>query len=138
MNARNRFRLFCQIGALALAVAIFGCSDDDESPTEPEEQPDFPRITETFTGMFGLGERMEHSFTTENPGDVEMRISNDPSFEGAAWEPLAFEKPWVLAGKGPIAWVYAQFRDGAGNKSLVISDDILMDLRFSYLPFIIG
>jgi hypothetical protein len=74
MNRRKRLRTFCQVGALALAVAIMGCDDDDTNPTEPEETPDFPRITETFTGEFGLGGRMEHNFTVENPGDVELKI----------------------------------------------------------------
>ena len=76
MNPDKRFRNLCQIGALVLVLAAFGCSDDDESPTTPEEEPDFPRVTESFTGMFGLGGRMEHNFTVENPGDVEMKITS--------------------------------------------------------------
>jgi hypothetical protein len=75
MSARKRFLMFCQIGALALAVSL-GCSEDD-SPTQPEEEiPDFPRSTESFTGTFGMDETSEHPFTLTNPGDVDMEITS--------------------------------------------------------------
>ncbi len=68
-------------------------------------------------------------------GGVEMRVSNDPSFEGATWEPLAQQKPWTL-GSAPAAVfrVYAQFRDAAHNESLVVYDDIVMFQ--TYLPIV--
>jgi hypothetical protein len=71
-------------------------------------------------------------------GDVEMRISNDPTFADADWEPLAEEKPWVL-GEGVAGdfVVFAQFRDGAGNESLVVFDDIYLPGKYIYLPLIL-
>ncbi len=61
-------------------------------------------------------------------GDVEMRISNDPTMEGAPWEPLALEKAWTLpnAEPGPQQ-VYIQFRDAAGNESFIVPDSILLE-----------
>ncbi len=72
-------------------------------------------------------------------GGVEMRISNDPTFAGATWEPLVPEKPWTLAvisASSPIYRVYAQFRDAAGNESLVIQDDIFVANQI-YLPVVL-
>ena len=66
---------------------------------------------------------------TTNPNEVsaniQMRISNEVTFSGVAWEPLALQKQWLLA-SGPMGSyrVYIQFRDGAGNESFVTSDSI--------------
>jgi hypothetical protein len=60
-------------------------------------------------------------------GNVEMMVSNDPSFAGAVWEPLASVKPWTLGVTGtPVHRVYVKFRDGAGNESYVVYDDIAL------------
>ena len=69
-------------------------------------------------------------------GDVQMRFSNDPlTLETADWEPLADELPWTLeCAAGELCVVYGQFRDGAGNESLVVDDVILLDLLEVYLP----
>ena len=61
----------------------------------------------------------------EVSGNIQVRISNDPAFTGAVWEPLVPEKPWVLApGPRGTYWVFTQFRDGAGNESFVVNDSI--------------
>ncbi len=59
---------------------------------------------------------------------TEMRISNDPTLADAEWQPFAPEVSWQLAPTEPgqIAKVYAQVRDGAGNESLQVLDDILV------------
>jgi hypothetical protein len=67
--------------------------------------------------------------------DLEMRISNDPSLEGAAWEPLSSEKPWNLGDTaGRIATVHAQFRDEAGNESTVVVDNIYLETGLYISP----
>jgi hypothetical protein len=72
-------------------------------------------------------------------GDVEMRISNEPTFADADWEPLAEEKPWVLGEGGPGDFlVFAQFRDAAGNESLIVHDDIEWQGLSVYLPVVLG
>ncbi len=72
-------------------------------------------------------------------GNVEMRISNEIDMAGAAWEPLQQFKPWTLDCEvGEVCRVYAQFRDGEGNESLIISDEVLLTESPSqgmYLPF---
>ena len=56
----------------------------------------------------------------EVSGSIEVRVSNDPSFAGAVWEPLVIDKPWVLAAGGRgVYTVFAQFRDGALNELFV-------------------
>ena len=60
-------------------------------------------------------------------GDVEMRFGNsEDALARAAWEDLAAEKPWTLdCDPGTICTVFGQFRDGAGNESLVVDQKIL-------------
>lgn len=69
-------------------------------------------------------------------GNIQMRIANEPSFAGAAWEAVMPEKPWNLApGSQGVYTVYAQFKDGAGNESFVIVDTIEY-VPALYLPMI--
>ena len=73
----------------------------------------------------------------EISANIEMRLSNDPSFTGAVWEPLTQEKPWTLAaGPAGVRFVYAQFRDSALNESLVVHDTILYTGQTIYLSLI--
>lgn len=60
--------------ALLVAVAV-GC--DDNNPTAPiiEDAEPVPTVTDTFTGMFGLGETACHTFTSVNPGPAELTIT---------------------------------------------------------------
>jgi hypothetical protein len=68
---------------------------------------------------------------------IEVRISNDPNFAGAVWEPLIQEKPWTLAlGPAGLRTVYAQFRDGAGNESFSVLDTIEYNVNTTYLSLI--
>jgi hypothetical protein len=55
----------------------------------------------------------------------QMRISEDPFFGGAVWEPYAATKPWVLSVGYGTKTVYVQFRVGAsGPLSNVFNDQI--------------
>jgi hypothetical protein len=47
-------------------------------------------------------------------GVAGMRLSNQPNFAGASWEPYASTRPWNLASGTSV---YVQFRDYAGNIS---------------------
>jgi hypothetical protein len=68
---------------------------------------------------------------------IEMRFRNDLSDPWTAWEPLADEKAWTLdCRSGELAVVFAQFRDGAENESLVYSSEILCLHKDIYLPVI--
>lgn len=70
-------------------------------------------------------------------GNVQMRLSNASDMGGAAYEPLAQTKPWVLDCEiGETCRVYAQFKDGAGNESLIIYDDIVLVQPKNYIPMI--
>ena len=55
---------------------------------------------------------------------IEVRISNQPDFEGLPWLPWEPLLPWVLAGDQPGEYaVYVEFRDGA-NRTTVSQDTI--------------
>jgi hypothetical protein len=69
---------------------------------------------------------------------TEVMVSNDLSFSSASWQPFAQDLPWQLAPteEGEMARVYARFKDGAGNESLVVTDDILFVGKLFYLPMV--
>ncbi|MCC6168265.1 MAG: VWA domain-containing protein [Caldilineaceae bacterium] len=70
-------------------------------------------------------------------GNVQMRLSNEADMGGAAYKPLAQTVPWVLDCElGETCRVYAQFKDGVGNESLIIYDDIVLVQPKNYIPMI--
>ena len=58
---------------------------------------------------------------------IQMMISNEAGFGGAAWEPYAATKAWTLAVASGSAEVFARFRDAGLNVSIDVSDDIYVD-----------
>jgi hypothetical protein len=100
-------------------------------------------ITSTDTPLEGLAESANAHrvgllalMYNEVSAGIEMRISNDPSFAGAQWQPLAQFVNWHLApGPNLNKQVYAQFRDAALNESLIVWDDILFTPAI-YLPIL--
>ena len=62
-----------------------------------------------------------HLWASDDVSGVEdMLISNDPEFEGAAWEPFASSKGWAVP--NGVTTVHVQYRDRAGNVSQVYTD----------------
>jgi hypothetical protein len=72
-------------------------------------------------------------------GNVQMRFANTQEGIGTSpWEPLLSPKEWTLGcAAGTVCTVYGQFRDGAGNESLVIDQQILLQSKV-YLPVVIN
>jgi hypothetical protein len=70
----------------------------------------------------------EHEVAADLGDIAQMKVSNSPLLEGANWQPFSPTLPWTLAPTpaGEEAIVYAAFRDGAGNESLVVLDSILV------------
>ena len=64
----------------------------------------------------------------EASGNVEMRFANSiEEVHNAAWEPLAETKEWLLECEDDSSCtVFGQFRDGAGNDSLVVDQRIAL------------
>ncbi len=100
-------------------------------------------ITSTDTPLPGLAEAanahrvgmLAQRFNLVSAG-IEMRISNDQTFPGAQWQPLAQFVPWWLdPGSGKVKRVYVQFRDAAMNESLIVLDDIVFEPTI-YLPLV--
>ncbi|MCR4397353.1 MAG: S-layer homology domain-containing protein [Firmicutes bacterium] len=70
-----------------------------------------------------IGSR-EVTITLASADAERMRVSNDAGMSGATWQAFRQEMSWTLTdGYGPKR-VYAQFRDHAGNESVVYSDVI--------------
>ena len=58
-------------------------------------------------------------------GVSQMRISNTQSgLTSAPWEAYSTTKPWTLSSGQGTKTVYVQYRDGAGNRSGVVTDTI--------------
>ena len=99
-----------------------------------------------YDGPAGLGSHsVPHSLASPEyagmfaaSNDVQMRFGNSlEEVNSAPWEPLAETRAWVLeCAAGNLCTVFGQFRDGAGNESLVIDQSILFDPPLLYLPFV--
>ena len=60
-------------------------------------------------------------------GGVQMRIANTDKMDGIPWQPVQPVVPWTLVCQpGQECKVYAQFKDAAGNESLIVNDTILL------------
>jgi hypothetical protein len=104
-------------------------------------------ISSTDVPLEGIADSVNAPLSTGGPlalkynevsGGVEMRISTDPTFADANWEPLSAEKNWQLPTLMPGVYrVYAQFRDAAGNVSMVVFDEILYDPYMLYLSMLV-
>lgn len=60
-------------------------------------------------------------------GMYQMQISENADFSGASWENYATSKVVTLTGLDGTKTYYARFKDNAGNISLGVSDDIILD-----------
>jgi len=60
-------------------------------------------------------------------GVKQMRFSND-GVTFSPYQPFATTAPWTLASGDGTKTVYAQFKDGDGNESAVVSDTITLKL----------
>jgi|GEM_PF-1892681 len=73
----------------------------------------------------------------QDKANLLVRVSNAPGFPGAVYQPFAAQLSHFLAPPDGGKTVYAQFRDGAGNESLVVSDDIELDTAAPGTPSIV-
>ncbi len=56
---------------------------------------------------------------------IEIRISNEPNFEGLSWQPWSHLVPWTLPSTPGEYTVYVQFRD-AGGRTAASPDTIFL------------
>jgi uncharacterized protein YkwD len=64
---------------------------------------------------------------------VEIRISNDPTFEELSWQPWAPLVSWTLPETAGDHTVYVQFRDAAG-RTAASADNIFLDMGTPATP----
>ena len=78
----------------------------------------------------------DHAPTTVNPalsvqagcdGTVELQLSEDATFSGSTWQPLAPTLPFTLTAEPGGHAVFARFRDASGHESSVVSEAIRLD-----------
>jgi Mg-chelatase subunit ChlD len=70
--------------------------------------------------------------------DIEqVMLANTPDFEDATWQPFSQEIPWRMAAPqgGTTAQVYARFKDGHGNQSVVAVGTIQYLSQRTFVPF---
>jgi hypothetical protein len=92
-------------------------------------------VTLTFTPYESEGSNASETFDDI----VEMKISNEPNFIKAEWQPFQQDLPWHLGVEpGQIAHVYARFRDKSDNESIGTEMSmILYDYWKNYLPSVV-
>lgn len=123
-NGVNYFYRYMAIDAEDERSAVI-----DTSPATPSQDPFRPEARVVINGgaLETTSTNVTLNFTPSNEegeffADItEMKVSNDPLLTDAAYQPFAQNVPWQLAPTPPgqIAKVYAQFRDAAGNESLI-------------------
>ncbi len=74
---------------------------------------------------------------------TQMMVSNDPAFNGAAWESYGTSKPWTLAQTSGLATVYVKYMDAEGNVSDTYTASIWVGQRDPavkplFLPLVIN
>lgn len=65
---------------------------------------------------------------------VKMMISEDKDFEGASWEEYKDTKLWKLSPVDEQKYIYAKFKDCAGNVSDIIEKGITLDTHKPLSP----
>lgn len=63
------------------------------------------------------------------PTAVEMRVGEDSTLAGAAFEPFSTSRLFTLAGSDGNKTVYAQFRAATGNTSAIIGAQVRLDTQ---------
>jgi len=138
-NGTNYFYRYMAIDADDDRSAVI-----DTSPVTPSQDPFRPEARIDINGN-ALETTSLNVLLTFAPSNEEgeffdditqMRLSNDPLLTGADWQPFAQGVPWQLAPTvpGQIAKVYAQFRDDAGNESLITLSGIRVVTDGTTLP----
>ena len=78
------------------------------------------------------------SATDANAGssfaNLRVRLSNTPGFVGATYQPFDGALTWILSPGDGAKTVYAQFIDPAGNESLAVHADVLLDTQAPGAP----
>lgn len=64
---------------------------------------------------------------------IEIRISNEPNFEGLPWQPWGQFVPWTLPDVPGEHTVYVQFRDAAG-RTAAAADTIILGESAEFVP----
>jgi hypothetical protein len=83
----------------------------DPNPPEPAEGAELPSIE-----AGNRTARLDTRATDDRSGVLAMMLSNDPSFDGAQWEPYRKSRAWPFNDEADTT-VYVRYRDGAGNVS---------------------
>ena len=69
-----RWQLLMVVVLVALGPGLMGCSDSKKKPTEPEPDPEVPRVVQTFRGQLDQGERECNNFSMGNAGTIVLEI----------------------------------------------------------------
>jgi hypothetical protein len=100
------------------------------------EPPQMPRIA--VNGGNKYTKETSLALRLSAVGDVyEMRVSNDSTFKGATWRLFNNSLAgWGIADSDGMKYIYAEFRDRAGNLSDIAMTSILLDRTPPTKPFV--
>lgn len=84
---------------------------DPNAPEYAPPPPDAPAAATRTTTV-----RLDTKAEDDRSGVAQMKLSNDPAFTDAQWEPYAASRAWPVNADAATT-VYMRFRDTAGNES---------------------
>jgi hypothetical protein len=120
------------LGAILVAL-VQGCDKCDVcNPCHPKCDQISP-VIQAFEIEDDAGIAFSSSVTlsiaaTDNGGvaGMSMRISEDPTFHSAAWQPYQTSTTFDIAGLDGEKTIFAQVRDAAGNVSETVADKTVL------------
>ncbi len=69
-----RWQQWTMVCVVVLSLALGACSDNKKKPTEPDPEPDVPRVTQTFRGGVNQNTTVCNSFSMQNGGSVQIEL----------------------------------------------------------------
>ena len=100
-----------------MSLFTSGCRKDGNIVDDPSK-PENPKIVINGGAAYATSQNVELTLSCDTGNSiVDMKISNNPDFEGALWEPYITTKTWPLTDGFGTKTVYVQFVDEYDNFS---------------------
>ncbi len=100
-----------------MSLFTSGCSNDGTT-TGDSSNPTNPEIVINGGAAYATSQNVELTLSCDTGNSiVDMKISNNPDFEDALWEPYSTTKTWPLSDGFGTKTVYVQFVDEYDNFS---------------------
>ncbi|RMF69520.1 MAG: hypothetical protein D6743_01690, partial [Calditrichaeota bacterium] len=112
---------------------VYRVSSVGQGQLESEQSEPIQAIPNIFSVLINNGGEFVNtssvSLTLNAPTGTFVKLSNEPTFGDAQFEPVVATRDWLLSPGDGVKRVYAVFLDGVGNESSPVSDDIVLDTQ---------